>query len=88
MGKIKCTHCGSTDVRPSSQEMVSKRFVVYRCRACKDHFKVRVGPRLSTPVLISLALLLTLLAAWAAILLLEDPIDQLKTTGTQSALQR
>lgn len=37
---ITCRHCGSTDVRPSHKATGRSDYVVYRCRACKHHFKV------------------------------------------------
>ena len=88
MRNIKCTHCGSTEVRPSTQDIASRRFTVYRCRACKDHFKVRTGPRLPVPVTITLLLVLIVALAWAGILLFGDTIDEFRNPGITSIDQR
>lgn len=55
---ITCRHCGSTDVRPSHKASGSSEYVVYRCRACKHHFKVvSARPRIQAYVSIGLFLL-------------------------------
>jgi tetratricopeptide (TPR) repeat protein len=44
---VTCRYCGSTNVRPSSKASARVEYVVYRCRACKQHFKVfSTRPRL------------------------------------------
>jgi TPR repeat protein len=45
--EVRCRYCGSTDVRPSHKAHSSSQHVIYRCRACKHHFKVASSrPRL------------------------------------------
>lgn len=36
---IKCRHCGSTHVRPSSRSSGDSTHVTYRCQECKRHFR-------------------------------------------------
>lgn len=61
---ITCRHCGSTDVRPSHKSGAGEGYVVYRCRNCKQHFKVAsVRPRLRGPM--GAALFLIAMAAVA-----------------------
>jgi hypothetical protein len=56
--EISCRHCGSTDVRPSHKREAGEGYVVYRCRACKQHFKVAsVRPRLRGPAGVALFLI-------------------------------
>jgi uncharacterized protein len=37
---IKCRHCGSTQVRPSSKSSGDSSHVTYRCQECKRHFRI------------------------------------------------
>lgn len=56
--KVTCRHCGSTDVRPSHKATPGSEHVVYRCRACKHHFKVvSTRPRIQAMVSVALFLL-------------------------------
>jgi TPR repeat protein len=40
---IKCRHCGSTQVRPSHKSSGTSSRTLYRCQACKRHFRVGSG---------------------------------------------
>lgn len=42
--EIACRHCGSTDVRPSHKAVPGAKYTVYRCRACKQHFRRAARP--------------------------------------------
>lgn len=62
--EITCRHCGSTDVRPSHKSGTSEGYVVYRCRDCKQHFKVAsVRPRLRGPAGVALFLIAVVVVA-------------------------
>ena len=57
-GGVTCRHCGSTDVRPSHKATADSQHVVYRCRACKHHFKaVSARPRIHAAISVVLFLL-------------------------------
>jgi DNA-directed RNA polymerase subunit RPC12/RpoP len=58
---ITCRHCGSTDVRVSHKATGSSEYVVYRCRACKHHFKV-VSARPRIQAVLSVGVFLLILA--------------------------
>lgn len=56
--ELACRHCGSTDVRPSHKGVAGEGYAVYRCRNCKQHFKVASArPRLRRPAGVVLFLL-------------------------------
>lgn len=66
-GAQKCRHCGSEDVRPSTRGRLGARYAVYRCRACRQHFKVACKRVCSLPALISaLVVLVVLLGVYAS----------------------
>jgi hypothetical protein len=54
---VTCRHCGSTDVRPSHKASGRTEYIIYRCRACKHHFKV-VSSRPRTQAMLSVGLFL------------------------------
>jgi hypothetical protein len=64
-GSIACRHCGSTDVRPSHKASGRTEYVVYRCRACKHHFKV-VSSRPRLQAMLSVGLFLLVVAGVVA----------------------
>lgn len=55
--EIACRHCGSTDVRPSHKAAHGMGHVVYRCRSCKQHFKVASG-RSRLPMMLGVSVFL------------------------------
>jgi len=78
MGEIKCPHCGSTQVRPSHKHAGDTVRMIYRCRACKRHFKI-ASPRSRLKIFAGAALLVLLLIGLTAGLFLgksSDPSPQ------------
>ena len=55
-GSIHCRHCGSDNVRLSLIGRYHSWHLVYRCRACKHHFKEGMDLRVFMPFLITLVL--------------------------------
>lgn len=59
---VHCRYCGSADVRPSHKSPAGARHAVYRCRACKQHFKVALGRRLPIPAMLGTGAFLAVIA--------------------------
>lgn len=71
--EIVCRHCGSTDVRPSHKASRSSEYAVYRCRTCKQHFKV-VSARPRIHAYLSIGVFLLILGGVAASFIMSsDP---------------
>lgn len=70
--RVTCRHCGSTDVRPSHKASPGSEHVVYRCRACKHHFKV-VSARPRIQAMASVGLFLLVVAGVVASFFMSAP---------------
>ncbi len=67
---IHCSHCGSADVRPSHKFTSSGHHVIYRCRACKHHFKV-ASAQPGFQVIAGVGLFVLVVAGVAAVFILS-----------------
>ena len=75
---VVCRYCGSTDVRPSHKAHAGTHHIVYRCRNCKQHFKVSIRRRFpSIPPTLGISLfVVVVLVASAAFYLSADDAGQ------------
>jgi TPR repeat protein/DNA-directed RNA polymerase subunit RPC12/RpoP len=84
---IKCRHCGSTQVRPSSKSSGDPSHVTYRCQECKRHFRIgSAHARVKT--LIAGAALFSLTLIGLLFLLYLGDADDVKYQPTVNMLDR
>jgi len=72
---IKCRHCGSTQVRPSSKSSGGAARTLYRCQTCKRHFRVGSGRSRMQYVFAGVVLLVLVLMGLLVSLLMTDTAE-------------